>query len=419
MRKVVYEFLRSRFWKVVAIARHVSVLDISYIYFTCMIRRNMLIWCKPFGLKSYCICKNYTIHEIELKMERAVYVPEYFELSKGKEYRYMSPPIYAAIMHNVSAVGGTNLILSDGYVLADAYESDTEKRCIFKMGIVKRCGKKFILEVGKNILELDEAINLCGFASGNYYHFTVEILSRYNYLRQLKVNECIPVIIDESVKKYPQLLQLLQNVVNARKVIFVPEGMRVNVKKLIQLSMNTWMPMNVKNRNQFLLSDNAIAKSAIENIRFSGEKYMLPSQKRNIFISRKRTHIKRIVNEDMVAELFEKNGFEIVCTEDMNYAEQVALFSSAQCIVAATGAALTNVIYCNRGAILGCIIPKEYEFCIYSSIAHYVGMRTLFLNSDIITKHQYISADLCKVDMEQCERYIQELKKIINDKNIN
>ena len=197
------------------------------------------------------------------------------------------------------------------------------------------------------------------------------------------------------------------------KVIYVPEYKRVLCKTLIQLSMNTWMPINVRKKDDFRISDNIISISAITNIRKISEEYRCVSSGKKIFISRKNTNLSRITNEEKVADLFRKRGFEIVHTEDLSYKQQVELFSAAICVVGATGAAMTNLVYCNPNTVFGCIIPKKYDFCIYSSIAHMVGMRMLFLDAKVIRSGIAISLDQCKVDIDECCGYIDELEKMI------
>lgn len=130
---------------------------------------------------------------------------------------------------------------------------------------------------------------------------------------------------------------------------------------------------------------------------------------RKVYISRRNCHAIRLVNEAELIPLFEQAGFDIVYTETMSYMEQVELFSSVKCVVAPTGAALTNVIYCHSGTVVGCIIPQEYVFCIYSTLAEYIGGKTLFLNPKIVSRGGTIGEDCYEVEPALCRRYIKRL----------
>ena len=93
---------------------------------------------------------------------------------------------------------------------------------------------------------------------------------------------------------------------------------------------------------------------------------------------------------------------------------EVELFSSAACIVGSSGAALANVVYCNPGTVLGCVIPRKYEFCIYSSIAHVVGCKELFYDAKVSKAGSAISNEQCIVDLNECKQYIRKLDLLVD-----
>ena len=220
------------------------------------------------------------------------------------------------------------------------------------------------------------------------------------------------ILLDEGAKKFPQFKELIETVLPAERIVYVPIFSLVNCKEVIYPSMNTWMPLNVKKKDMFRISDNLIAESAVQNIREAASRYIKKKSNRKLYISRRNSVVSRIKNASEVEKLFKEDGFELVCTEDYSYQEQVALFSSACCIVGASGAALTNLIYCNPGTVFGCIIPKQYNFFIYSTIADIVGCKMLFFNPEISKETRYTATDEYHIDIDECEKYIRELNKM-------
>jgi capsular polysaccharide biosynthesis protein len=101
---------------------------------------------------------------------------------------------------------------------------------------------------------------------------------------------------------------------------------------------------------------------------------------KKIFISRKNASARRSFNEDEIAEFMSKNGYTIVAPETYSVAEQVALFHHAKCIVACSGAAFTNLLYCQSGSKV--IIMNNYRqpIGVFNTIATLVGVETLNLS---------------------------------------
>lgn len=112
-------------------------------------------------------------------------------------------------------------------------------------------------------------------------------------------------------------------------------------------------------------------------------KYQIESQdlkckeRKNIYISRGQTATRRIINEPQLTDLLaNKYGFLIVDPCDHSIAEQANLFSNAKYIVAAHGAALTNLHFCNEGTkvfeIFGDYVdPCFWILCNRLGIDHY------------------------------------------------
>lgn len=349
---------------------------------------------------------------IEEAQERPVFLADYYgEEPRAVQY-FKSPAIYMAECENVAVIGATALVIDGDKVLYDPVASDTDHRIMFKYGPIKKAkGNRFLVSVDDNGREVDKAINLCGFASNNYYHFTMEILSRLGYIKDDDRFKDYPLLIDEGSLKYQQMRDLLTKVSGDREIIVVKECELVRAKKLVHISMNTWMPINLKNRDLFKASDNLIAESGLMNIREAVGDMIKEQQGRRIFLSRKDADARRISNEGELLDLFKEAGFEVVFTENLSYQDQIELFSSAECVVGASGAAFTNILYCHPGTMIGCLMPKEYEFGIYSSMAYILNLKTLFLDADITFRHFYTGGDICKVDIEACRKYIEALVK--------
>lgn len=73
------------------------------------------------------------------------------------------------------------------------------------------------------------------------------------------------------------------------------------------------------------------------------------SPSRLIYVSRRNAARRRVVNEEEIIGLLQQRGFEIVETDDMSYEEQIHLFNSAKWLVSIHGAALSNMMFMNKG----------------------------------------------------------------------
>lgn len=345
-----------------------------------------------------------------------VCIPEFFECSEEKNEKYISPDIYLATVPNVSVIGGSNVVIAKKYLLNDAVANDLEKRLDIRYASIKAVLNHTVLvEDAIECINIEKAINLVGAASFNYYHLIVEILSRLTFVDRNERYADYPILVDEIVLKIPQYKAALFCINKGKhKIIAVKKGQQCNIHVAVLPSSNVWMPTNIYNRDTIRNSDFLISKEVLNNIRSSVQLYDEKRPFRKIFVSRKNTQTVRLRNEESIREIFKENGFEIVYTEELTFQEQVEYFGQASCVVAASGAALTNIIFCQPGTIIGCIIPEEHHFYMYSTIAHLLGLIPFFLKGKIVEKTPYAAGDSFILDKEYTCRYIMELKNRMN-----
>lgn len=373
---------------------------------------NIILKLRPVSINEYCKNGKGRVDVVENGQDRIVYEPPYFPDVVGKEHVFESKDIYIAELNNVEVHSGTGLVIAGEYAVTDMVVNDEDNRVMYAYEAIRRGSKRlFYVESSYDVDTIDCGINLCGLAASNYYHLTIEILSRYEYVRKIATERRALILMDEEAKRYPQLEELILHIITDAEIKYVPLYKRVHCKTLFYPSMNTWMPINVKRRDHFRIADNLIADSAVRNIRNAAQDYMRDMTGIKIFVSRKNSSLPRIINEEEVAEIGKKYGYTIVCTDRLSYKEQVELFSSASCVIGATGAALTNVVYCHPGAVLGCIIPREYEFYIYSSLARMAGCYCEFLDAKVMRKRKAISSEQYKVDIEEFSQFLELIEK--------
>lgn len=98
-----------------------------------------------------------------------------------------------------------------------------------------------------------------------------------------------------------------------------------------------------------------------------------PPPRRRIYISRAGTGHRQILNEHELMDCLRDYEFEIVRPEDLSFEQQVRRFRSADVIVGARGAALTNMIFAERARILEIASDVPFAGAIYFSMAYSLG----------------------------------------------
>jgi len=396
-------FLESFFFRLIFSKRLKNTLPI-YIY-------------KVDSIKELCKDKNFNYQIVEKAQEVEVVEPSYitFEnksvhFKQEKIHKCHSKDIYIAEMLDVGIVGENTAVLTDRKLLNDMAKNDLKMRLDLAFGSIKHINnERAIIEYQESKEQISEGISLIGFAPWNYFHLTVELLSRLEYIDKKAEYADIPLLVDDSILKIPQYLDLL-NIMNKknRKVIPIKKSLLYKVGRLIYPSYSSHMPINVKTStciNDFLISKRALSFIRETVFDYFGIDTNKKIGSKKLFISRKNLDHTRLSNEKKVVEYFSEKKFEIIFPERMSFEEQVKMFSEAIIIAGSTGAAFTNIIYCPKDTLLLNIIPKNYHFYLFSTMAKLLKLESCFFDADVVKKSLAPSCETYKVNMKLIEYF--------------
>ena len=371
---------------------------------------SSLEYYKICSLKEWANKKGNKYYLIEESCNRAVNCSAVFEGRESELLEYRSPEVYCSELMNVTVIGASSIILSEEKILNDTLFYDKEHR-------VNLCNSTLrIVDDGYAIIELRnqktryvQGINLVGAASFNYYHLVIEILARLTFIDQCEQYRDWPILVDEvvlNVKQFKEALDII-NEYN-HPIIIVKSNEECFVEHLVSMSSIVWLPINLYDRYDIRPSDFMIAESVIMNLRKRFNKDFSQYPKRTkCFISRKNVKNPRLSNEEEARTAFEEHGYEIVYTEEMTFREQVRYFSECSCIVGTSGAAMTNILFCQPGTRVVCIIPEEHHFHMYSTIASILALEFITLNAEVIERTPYAAADVMHLDMQYVNRFLE------------
>ncbi len=90
-------------------------------------------------------------------------------------------------------------------------------------------------------------------------------------------------------------------------------------------------------------------------------------QTKRIYISRRLTACRRIVNEDEIEQHLQRYGFDTYLLEEMSFCDQVSLFHQAEIVVSSHGSGLTNLMFSQPGTqVLEVFEPEILRTCFWS-----------------------------------------------------
>lgn len=348
---------------------------------------------------------------LEKKLLSKVYIPEYSGGTVKKIVSLEIPDRYTAIIRDCKIVGGCSFVLKNENIIYDLACDKESYRYDLNRGeyVYHKKNKLKIKSNYSNENSYSKGVLLCSFAANNYFHFIFAAMTKLALINSISQFDDWPLFLDKKAYDISSLRELL-GILNKtnRNVIAIDEGEVCKVDELLIVSDSLFLPDNVYGRlriRDFRMDwENVLLlrEACINNITTVNS-----NMPRRIFLARKNNQ--RIVNTSEIENIFIKYGFEIVYCEDLSFREQVRLFNNAEFVAGPTGAAMTNILFCNPGTKFICLIPKKFRFYSYSTIAGNLGLKSIFVDGKIIHRSRYVSACEFVCSVKDCENTIKQL----------
>ena len=188
-----------------------------------------------------------------------------------------------------------------------------------------------------------EGVNLCGMSSSHFGHWFAEYLPRLrHFIRHPRFAE-VPIIVDEGMpdSHYEFLRALVPN-----RQHLLPRGASLLVDRLWVAPTINFFPPALQSGHT--VPPDRQAAWSVDALRFFAER-LRPGRTepgpRRLFLSRRNSSWRRLANEAELVAALAPLGFEVVCLEDLGFADQVRTLGEAGFIIAPNGSALNNLIF--------------------------------------------------------------------------
>jgi len=216
------------------------------------------------------------------------------------------------------------------------------------------CGQTVMVELCHAASKsIDEGILLSGRNDYNWYHWMIEYLPRVIEIDE-EIDSRIPWVISNRVPKTG--VEALK-MISTRDILVCDSEKLQHFKKLMVMSPNASVIDTVlapwERISRFNTHNLHELRSAMRQIP-SGSSF--PEK---VFIVRESTH-RNVVNQDQLVDIALDYGFCPISLDDLDFLEQLDLFSNAKVIITAGGAVMANYLF----------MPKESHVVQLNNVAN-------------------------------------------------
>ena len=279
--------------------------------------------------------------------------------------RYEFPEIFVATINNAVVYGGTNLVLAGGEVVChDLYDfarDYTSEELHGRTRIDPKSTRiRWLLhdEAPEPIPAAAAFVDACAL---NYAHWMTEVLPRIVLFCAEERFHGVPIVVNDGLHR--NIMESLVLVAGAdREIITLPIGRALAVSQLYLTSAAGYVPFERRTKRLSGHSHGMFSPAAFEMLRSRlnamAQKTVAEAWPEKIFL-RRNSGTRKVVNTDEIERLMVGRGYVIVEPEKLTFLQQVQLFENAKAIVAPTGAALCNAIFCKPGTHVGIFMAKH------------------------------------------------------------
>lgn len=179
-----------------------------------------------------------------------------------------------------------------------------------------------------------EALWITNYWSTGYFHWLTDALTRL-FVVQDRLPDSL-LMLPGKYAEYDFVAPTLY-AFGVTRINFIYDHEKVELRSLLMPS-HTAPPGHFK--GEAIRGVRNVLLSAYGDSSADGER---------IYISRRRATKRRIANEDELIPVLNNFGFQIICAEELSFAEQVRVCSRARYIVSNHGAGLTNTLFMKEG----------------------------------------------------------------------
>ncbi len=259
----------------------------------------------------------------------------------------------------ISVISGDNHLI--GELSYDLNSSIPEKNAVFKQNYFKEpekySGNVLALLIGEGGIE-------------NPSHYLLDSISRIALVKKVGWYDKIDWFLIPSYKYgfHREVIKMLG--INESKIIAGDLHNHVQADTLIATTyvryhehVPFWCP-------EFLRTE------------FLPHKLPLTDKKFNcpfVYISRKDSPKRRVLNEDALTQTLIKYGFQSFELSSLSFQEKITLFSNAEIIIATIGAGQINLVFSNKNTHVLELMAEDFAQPIFNDLANKVGLKYDYL----------------------------------------
>lgn len=305
--------------------------------------------------------------------------------------KYDFPDIFISVIPASIVGGGTNFILSNEIIfhheLFDFNRDKTSEELHGRVLISSRSKRGYWRINDSSPVLLDKAATFLDACASNYAHWLTEVLPRIVLFCEDARFLNVPIIVNEGLHK--NIMESLYIVAGQkREIIALPFGRCLKVEDLYVVSPTGYIPFGVRsmkksNNPHGVFSPHALTKLVTKVQDFIGNGDACPPKK---ILIRRKTGIRSLANYIEIEKLLMDRGFVIIEPEKLNFSEQARVFSQADIVVGATGAALVNLMFCKPDTKIIILMAQHAHmpYWYWQNIACAVKCRTTYVLGNTI-----------------------------------
>ena len=339
-----------------------------------------------------------THHSVEKNLKGIGYVEVYHcSVIAGSEFLFKNSIAYIQNYSFKSHINNFKIANFKGSI-------DNNEHCILtrKINVAKK--------------QLNKVIYLSGTYDQNWYHWLIEILPKLFLIKEkIKKYEDYEVVISENIFNSSTHLESLKLFTSINKIITIDPRYLYEAKQVVFIESASISNRARKRMFNHSLMDGNFHSSIVKSYKRYIEKKLIKQKSSNperIYLYRNQN--KRKFNQKEIIGTLKKYDFEVIDLLKLSFKEQVQLFYDSKIIVGVTGAAWTNITFCQRSAIGLLFCPSSVKWSsAFANLASLSDMKLYQQDLKIPEDHwqAYMKSNKeASVDIKQLEN---NLKKIM------